>query len=137
MNAFDGRTIFFGGGDVIGHMNAADHQDVTFSLNLTFNLSRQALVAGIYPAHLQRAPERANQSTSRRGNNIINRCRMWLVHLFRRDPVMLGDCPVNSKMNRLRLGREICQPRGPGNALDVDLRDIYNFRHMTHPLNRY
>ena len=134
MDAFYGRTIFIVSDDVIDHMNAADYEYVTFSLNFTSNLSRQVLVAGIYLARLQRTPEGADESTSGRGHNVINRCRVGLVHLFRRDSVVLGNCAVNSKMNRLRLRREICQPRGSGNAIDMDLRDVYNFRHTFHPL---
>jgi len=40
MNAFYGRKIFFVSNAVIDHMNAADYEDVTFRLNLTFNICR-------------------------------------------------------------------------------------------------
>ena len=38
MDAFYGRTIFIVSDDVIDHMNAADYEYVTFSLNFTSNL---------------------------------------------------------------------------------------------------
>jgi hypothetical protein len=104
MNAFHRRTIFLVSDEKIDHMNAANDEDVIFSLNLTSNLSRQALVAGIYLTRLQRASEGADESTTSRGHNIINRGRMRLVHLFGRDSIMLGNCAVNTKMHGLWLG---------------------------------
>jgi hypothetical protein len=104
MNAFHRRKIFFVSDEIIDHVNAANDEDVIFSLNLTSNLSRQALVAGIYLTRLQRASEGADESTTSRGHNIINRGRMRLVHLFGRDSIMFGNCAVNTKMHRLRLG---------------------------------
>jgi len=103
MNAFYGRMIFIVSDKVIGDVNAADYEDVTFSLNFTPYLSRQTFVAGIYLTRLQRASEGADESTSRRGYNVIDRCSMGLVHLFGRNSVMLGNSTVNTKMNSLRL----------------------------------
>ena len=103
MNAFYGRMIFIVSDKVIGDMNAADYEDVTFSLNFTSYISRQTFVAGIYLTRLQRASEGADESTSRRGYNVIDRCSMGLVHLFGRNSVMLGNSTVNTKMNSLRL----------------------------------
>lgn len=79
MNAFYGRTIFFVSDKVIEHMNATDNENLTFSLNLTFYIGRQAFVAGIYLTRLQRAPEGADESTSSRGHNVIDRGCMGLT----------------------------------------------------------
>jgi hypothetical protein len=54
------------GGEVIGDVDAADDQDVVFELDLTPDVGREAAVAGVDVARLQRTSEGAGQSAAAR-----------------------------------------------------------------------
>jgi hypothetical protein len=101
MNALNGRAILFVGDKMIGHMDPSDYQDMTFRLDFPSDLCTQVLIACVYLARLQRAPEGADESTSGRRDNVVNSCRMRLDYFFRSNTIMLRDCAVDSEMNRL------------------------------------
>jgi len=89
---------------VIGHMDAADHQDSAILLDLTDRVRAEEPVAGWYLTRFQRAPEGSRQSASGRGDDVVEGRRMRLVDVGV-DPIVLRDLGVRSEQDRLRLDR--------------------------------
>jgi hypothetical protein len=129
MNAFNGQAIFLVGDKMIGDMYPPDYQDMAFRLNFSSNFRSQMLITGVYLARLQRAPEGADESTPGRGDNVIDSRRMRLIYFVCRHAVVFRDCPMDSKMNRLRFGRHVSEPGWSSYSVDANICDVYDFRH--------
>ena len=97
---------FQGPGDVINNMNAPDHKHTVFRLDLAPDLSRQMFIARVDLARLQRASEGTGESTTRSGNDVVKRGRVWLDNL-RVDAVVLSYRTMHAEAHRLSLGWQI------------------------------
>ena len=78
------------------HVNALDHQHVSFQLNLADHFGRQLVVAGINLARFQRTSKSPGESAAGRGHDVIQSCDVrW--KRSRRNFVVLGDFRVHPK----------------------------------------
>ncbi len=102
--ALDGLAVLCHSAQVIGHMDSSENEHLVVRLDLSFHFSRQLSIAGVDVARLQRASERAEQSASRRGDDVVDRRGMGLGY-FRGHAIMLGDGAVDAEHRRLGFGR--------------------------------
>jgi hypothetical protein len=130
VHALDGGASLGRGGEVIGDVDAADDQDVVFELDLTPDLGREATVAGVDVARLQRTSEGAGQSAAGGGYDIVESRGVGLddlgIHL-----VVGGDGTVDAESHGTGFGGEIGESQRPGLALDSHLRNIDDVAHWT------
>lgn len=91
--------MLFGGFQSELHVNAADHENAFLCFDLAYGLRREAFRRSIDFTRLQRASEGSGQSTSRRGDYIIERRRVWLEDVGRY-LVMLRYGAMHAKQDR-------------------------------------
>ena len=91
---------------LIADPNALDDEHAVLDLNVALGLRREMAFAGLNLARLQRATQRAGESTCRGGDHVIERCRMRLEFAGFR-PVMRRHLVVHAERNRLGLSREV------------------------------
>jgi len=108
---------------MIGHVNAPHHQHPTFGLDLSHRLRRQIAFASWDLARLQRAPEGAGTSASRRGDQVVERRRVRCMHVGI-DAIMRGDLRVNTEEHWFWLYRQVGSAQRALYALDVYPRAI-------------
>jgi hypothetical protein len=77
-----------------------DNEHLAVELDLADGFADQLAVTCVYPARLQRAPEGAGQSPTRRGDDVIERRRVGRI-ILGRDAVVCGDLGVDSKGDRV------------------------------------
>ncbi len=119
MHAFGGFAMVFGGLQDQPHVNTADDQHVFLRLHLAGGFADQKAIAGRNFARLQRAPVGSDESTGGGGDDIVERGCMRL-ELFGRDFVMLGDCAMGAKVDRVILSRQVGDPQGSAEAFYFD-----------------
>ena len=91
---------------LIADPNALDDEHAALDLDVALGLGCEVSLAGVDLARLQRATQRAGESTCRGGDHVIERCRMRLeLAGFR--PVMRRHLVVHAERNRLGLSREV------------------------------
>jgi hypothetical protein len=114
-------------------MNAANDQYLAVFFNLSFCLRNQPPFTGRNFTRFQRAAKSAGQSARRRGDNIIQSCRMRLMDL-RVNAVMLGNFRMRTKLYRLILLGQIGTPQRALNALNFYSGCVNNvITHSTSP----
>src|SRR5256885_15858836 len=67
--------------------NALDDEHAVLDLNVALGLRNELAFAGLNLARLQRATQRAGESTCGRGDHVIERCRMRLEDAGFRPPM--------------------------------------------------
>ena len=93
-------------------VDAPEHEDFAFDLNLSGHLRRQLASRSIYPARLQRAPEGAGQSAAGGRHEVVKSgCVGVVVALLA--PVVLRDRGVEPERDRLLHVREPSLARRP------------------------
>jgi hypothetical protein len=85
------------------HVDPTQHKHTVFDFDLTMSYGRQVAFARRDPARLQRATKGAEQSTTGRGDHIIDRCGVRVRYLTL-NAVMARDRTVGAKADRLRFG---------------------------------
>ncbi len=93
VNALNGFSRFRGRGDVVHNMNAPNHKNAVFRLDLTCDFSRQMFIACVDLARLQRASEGAGESTTRSSHDVVKGGRVGLDSL-RLDAVVFSNRTV-------------------------------------------
>jgi len=88
------------------HMYPADHKNVILRFQFANGFRVQPALAGRDFTRLQRASEGSRKSTRRRGHDVVQRCRVRLVHPLRH-LVMLGNGAMDAEHDRLFLRRQI------------------------------
>ena len=112
---------------LVADPNALDDEHAALDLDVAFGLGREMSLAGVDLARLQRATQRAGESTCRRGDHVIERCRMRLeLAGFR--PVMLRHLVVHAKRNRLGLSREVRVSQRTFDPLNPNVRHVSRHR---------
>ncbi len=110
------------------NMDSADHQDVSFQLDISDRFGDQTIIGSGDLARFQRASESSSQSTRGCGNQVVERGGTRLVRV-RRHLVVLGDGSVNAKDDGLLLGGK----KGPANRsldpLNPDSRLVGDVSH--------
>jgi hypothetical protein len=95
--AFYRLAGFFRRNQPHGHANPADYKYPFVQLHFTSNISRQAPVASINVARLQRTCESAQHSTGRCGDGVIQGGCVRLLNEGWIYFVVLGDCTVDAE----------------------------------------
>ena len=107
----------------VGDPDPLDHQHLVFEEDVTLPGCRQTAIAGVDPARLQRATQGAGQSTSRRGDDVVEGGGVvW--ELARRRPIVLAHLVVGAEQHRLGFGRHVCLPDRASLSDDADARDV-------------
>jgi hypothetical protein len=88
--------------ELVAHVNAPDHKDVSLELNFSDGLRSKLVVAGIDMARLQRPSECPRQSARGRCYNVIQRGGMRRVGIWR-DLVVFGDLGMDAEHYRFFL----------------------------------
>ena len=109
-------------------MNAAQHEHALLNFDLARGRGCELIAARSDFARLQRAAKGTEQSTTRGGNQIIERCRVRLRY-FIFDPVVTCNRAVCSKRYGLCLGGQLREPERALHSSQRDLRSIDHFAH--------
>ena len=109
-------------------MNTPEHQHAVLDLDFAVCHGVQATPACDDLARLQRAPKGTEQSTTSRGDDIVDRGRMGISHLAF-DAVMTSNRPMRAKAYRFWFGRKL---RETERALDSSQRDLSSIDHFSH-----
>jgi hypothetical protein len=93
----------------VTHVNALDDENLALELDLAFGVGAEATASGGDVARFERAPERSDQSTGRRGYDVVERgcVRRRVVGGH---AVMLGDLAVHSERDLLVLSGQCGVP---------------------------
>jgi hypothetical protein len=84
---------------MIGDVNSPNHQYVILCLDLSSNIRRQSVVAGVDLARFQRGTEGADQSAAGGRHHVIQRCSMRLCNLWA-NVIVFGDSPMHTEVHR-------------------------------------
>ena len=114
----------------VPHRDPFQYQDTAFKLDLSGRVGAETTVSGWDTARLQGAAQRPGQSTSRRGDDIVQRGRVRLV-LALPQPVMRGDLAVHTEHNRRVLRRHPGVPQRPASPFHLHVRPVDNITHDT------
>ena len=118
--------------EVVADMDPLEHQDAALQLDLAFGVSPETTASGGDTARFQRAPERADQSTGRRSDNVVEGGGVWRAGIGRH-AVVLGHLAVDAERDGIGLGR---QPRPAQRALlplDAHLGPVDDLTHAVAP----
>ena len=110
-------------------MDAPDYQNVFLGLDFADGLGDQFCIRCIDLTRFQRASKGSGQSTGGGRHDVIQRGGVRLDDVFR-NSIVFGDCPVHPENHWGVFGRKICQPHGPFEALNPDLRTINHLGHL-------
>jgi len=102
------------------HENSFKHEGAVVQLDLSGRVGVETTVSGWDAARFERAAQRAGQSTSRRGDDVIQRggVRFLLTVL---QPVVRGDLAVDAEHDRRVLGWHGGVPERPDGSLHLDV----------------
>jgi hypothetical protein len=98
-------------------VDALDHENAVLDFDLTCRVCDQSSFCGSDLTRFQRASERTGQSTRSGGDDIVERGGV-LGLATTVDAVMVGDLVVNTKQDRLSLGRQCRPPQRAAHTLD-------------------
>jgi hypothetical protein len=104
---------------MVYHVNAPYHQHALLLLDLANYIGRQPALSCRNPARLQRAAQGTGESTSRRGDQIVDGGRNGLVDV-RTHAVVLRNLRVEPKEYRFLCGRQIGPAQRAHHALNAD-----------------
>jgi hypothetical protein len=133
VRAFGCFALVLGAADErVSHPDPFDHQDLVLQVDLALGFRRELSLAGVDPARLQRATQRARESTGGRGDHVIEGGGVVGV-LAWRGAVVLADLVMGAEEHRFRFDREEGAADGPSVADDPHARDVFRlvFTHVT------
>jgi len=110
--------------NVMADKNAANHKHSVLGLHLTAHIAHQCPSAGLDIPRCQRGGKSALQSSGGGGDHVVYRCRARFLNGGWVQAVVLGDCSVDAKGNRNRLGRKESGANRTGSALDFSFINI-------------
>jgi hypothetical protein len=109
-------------------VDAFDDEHAVLLLDLAGGLSDESSFRGVDLARLQRASERAGQSASGCGDDVVERRRvLGLAATW--DTVVVGNLVMNPEEDRLKLGWNGRSPQRTADTFDSDQRDIRDLAH--------
>lgn len=126
VHALDDLRWSLASGEVVGDVDALDHEHVAFELELSDGVGGERLDPDF--ARCQRACKRAGQSAGGSGNDVVERCRVRGI-CVRPDAIMLGDRTVHAEGHRLLLARQPGKAYRSALLFDVNLRPVYDLVH--------
>jgi len=112
-------TFVVGKAQVVGHLDALDHQHLPLQFHLANRFRGQPALAGRDPARFQRATQGAGQSTGCGGNQVVERGSVGFVDVGI-DPIVLGYLGMNAKQYGLGLRGQIGPPQWALHALNAN-----------------
>lgn len=124
--ALDQLRRGIGRGEIVGDVDAFDHEHVAFELELSDGIGCEFFDSDL--ARCQRSCKGAGQSTGGSGNDVVQCCRVWGIGV-RRNAVMFGDRTVQAERHRLLLARQPGQTDRSALPFDVNLRPVYDVAH--------
>src|SRR5579859_4550947 len=107
----------------VANRDPLDHQDLLILVDLALGLRGEPALARIDPARLQRATQRAGQSTGGGGHHVVERGRVLGVLAWRR-AVVLADLVVGAEDHRVRFRRQESLPDRSALTDDPHLRNV-------------
>jgi hypothetical protein len=116
----------------VTHVNALDDENLALEFDLAFGVGPEATASGGDVARFERAPERADQSTGRRGYDVVERGRVRR-RVVRGHAVMLGDLAVHPERDLLVLSGQCGVPQRSFDSLDPDARPVGHLTHGSAP----
>ena len=108
---------------LVADPNALDDEHAALDLDVALGLGREMSLAGVDLARLQRATQRAGESTCRRRDHVIERRGVRLEATGLRS-IMLRHLVVHAERNRLGLSREVRVSQRTFDALDPNVGDV-------------
>ena len=108
---------------LVADPNALDDEHAVLDLDVPLRLGGEMSLAGVDLARLQRATQRAGESTCRRRDHVIERRGVRLEGTGLRS-IMLRHLVVYTECNRLGLRRKMRLTEGTFDALDPNVGDI-------------
>lgn len=93
--------------DLVGNVNATNHEDVLLLLDLARRAGRDR--SNRHVTRLQRACEGSGQSAGSGSDDVIE-CRRVRRERIGRHSVVLGDRPMHSEGHRFRFARQMSEP---------------------------
>jgi hypothetical protein len=116
--------------EAIDDPDPLDDQDAVLVLDVSDRLDLVALRIDLDLTRLQRAGERAGQSPTGRGDDIVERRRVGRI-LLRSNAVMLRDLRMDTEGHRLLLGRQMREPLRSAQPLDPHTRHVGDIGHRS------
>ena len=110
-------------------MDAPYYEHTFVLLDFTHSLGHKPVDRRGNLTRLQRASKGSGESTSRRGDDIVERGGMRREGI-RRNLIMLGDCAMDSEDHRRRLRGQIRAPHRTSLALDAHFRSVDYVSHF-------
>ena len=102
------------------HVDPAQHEHAVLGFHFPVRHRSQMPLACRDPARLQRATQCAEQSAARRGDDVVDRGRVWFLHVTV-NTVVASDRTVGAEAHRLLLGGHPGKAQWP---LDARQRDL-------------
>jgi hypothetical protein len=128
VNSLHLRALFLGYRHAVVGRDALDHKHPITLEDLSDGLNVEALAVNFDLTRLQRACERAGQSTACSSDDVVEGCRVrWEV--FGSNAVVLCHLRVNAKRYRLILGGKISEPLRSSQPLDAHSRYVCRLSH--------
>ena len=112
----------------IPDVDPLNDEHAVLNLDLADRLARQASLACLPLARLQRASEGPGQSAAGGGDHEVER-RRALDIAATRHPVVVGDLVVDAELDRLPTGGEVRTSERTADPLDPDAGAVDHFRH--------
>jgi hypothetical protein len=109
-------------------MDAPDHQHALLDLYFAVRDGFESIPARHDLARLQRAAQGTEQSTTGRGDDIVDRGRVRIRH-FSLDAVVTGNRPMGAKANGFWLSRQLRETERALDPRQRNLGSVDNFSH--------
>jgi hypothetical protein len=122
-------ALSFGNFHVIPQLHCRNSKQLIVRFNSSFDIGFQVVCCGD-SARFQRAGKCAGQSTSKRGNDVVNCCRQGFRVLY---AVILRIAPVGAELQRLREALDMRLPKRPFLLNQPDFRRVNDFTHRPPP----
>jgi len=107
----------------VSDSNALDDEHAVLDLHIAFGLGGEVALASVDLARLQRATQRAGESTRRRRDHVIEGRRVRLEGAGP-GPIVGSHLVVHAEGNRLGLSREVRVSQRTLDALNPNARDV-------------
>ena len=118
MDPFDRLRIAASCRQSVDDVDTFDDQDLVLEFDLAGDVRGQPLDLDL--ARSQRADERPGQSAARRGDDVVERRRVFL-ELSRQDAVMFRDRSMKAEAHRLLFARQPGEPYRPSLPFDSNV----------------
>jgi hypothetical protein len=109
-------------------VNATEHENALVHFHFPMRYCRQMACARRDPARLQRAPKGAEQSTTGRGNHVVD-CRGVRIGDVTLNPVMTRDWTVSAETNWFAFRWHLGKTQRPLHSSQRDRRPVNHIAH--------